>query len=71
MVLDADSLLVLFDRLSETQQSEAARLIREYVRSRGNPGEKYRIVRESSQRNEIRKMHLGPAGNPPCPLCGR
>jgi hypothetical protein len=71
MELDADSLLVLFDQLDATQQSEAVRLIHEYVSNRGNLYETRRIVRESSQRNSVKKMHLGPAGRPPCPMCGR
>lgn len=69
MELDADSLLVLFDRLDAYQQSEAVRKINEYQRN--DYYEKRRIVRESSQRNAAKRMDLGPAGSGPCPLCGK
>jgi len=71
MQLDADSLLVLYDQLGASQQSEAIRLINDYERNTGNYYEKRRIVRESAQRNSVKKMDLGPAGSGPCPLCGR
>ena len=71
MEMDAETLLVLFDQLDEGQQSEAVRLIKDYVTNRGNSHETGRIIRENRQRNSVRKMQLGPTGGPPCRLCGR
>jgi hypothetical protein len=69
MELDADSLIVLFASLNYSQRLEAIDKINQYIAS--GEYEKQRIVRESSQRNAVKKMDLGPAGSSPCPLCGK
>jgi hypothetical protein len=69
MELDADSLLMLFDQLDYDQQNEAVDKINAYLG--GDESGRRRMIRESRQRNQVRKMHLGPTGRPPCPLCGR
>jgi hypothetical protein len=66
---DADSLVMLFARLDYSQRAEAIDKINQYIAA--GEYEKQRIVRESSQRNAVKKMDLGPAGSSPCPLCGK
>lgn len=66
---DVDSLILIFDRLSNDQRSEAIRRLNQYIE--GGQTTKDRIVRESGQRNAVKKMDVGPTGTATCVCCGR
>jgi hypothetical protein len=68
METDIDRLILLFDSFSVNEQAEAIRRLNEYIQ--GNAPIKQRIVRESNQRNNVRKMNVGPTGSI-CPCCGK
>ncbi len=66
---DVDSLILIFDRLSDSQKREAIRRLNEYLD--GSPITKSRIVRESGQRNVVKRMDVGPTSSGTCVCCGR
>lgn len=63
---DIDSLILIFNRLSEHQKNEAVQRLNEYIQ--GNQITKDRIVKESGQRNAVKKMDVGPTSVAVCVL---
>lgn len=66
---DVDSLILLFDRLGDDQKNEAIDRLNEYIR--GGLIVKQRIVKESGQRNVIKRMDVGPTSSGACVCCGK
>ena len=66
---DVDSLILLFDRLGDDQKNEAIDRLNEYIR--GGLIVKQRIVKESGQRNVVKRMDVGPTSSGACVCCGK
>lgn len=66
---DIDSFILLFHRFSYSQKNEAIRRLNEYIE--GGEAAKGRIIKESEQRNSIKKMDVGPTSVASCVCCGR
>lgn len=66
---DVDSLILIFNRLSDDQKREAIRRLNEYIDS--DQITKNQIVRESARRNAVKKMDVGPTSGGTCVCCGR
>jgi hypothetical protein len=66
---DVDSFILIFDHFSDHQKGEAVRRLNEYLQ--GGQITKNRIVKESGQRNSVKKMDVGPTGIAGCVCCGK